>query len=128
LELKKRLEMFNYNIGLFFDMICFCPHHPDANDINYRIRCGCRKPKPGMLIEARNKLNIDMTKSFMVGDRLSDIIAGKLAGATTIQVCTGKENDPLIVTDLNIDEEIYPDHLIEDLRGITNIPGLLTNI
>lgn len=73
------------------DGIYFCPHHPDAVEEGYRQDCDCRKPKPGMLLEAQHYLNIDMAASYMVGDSDKDILAGKAAGVgTTVLVRTGK--------------------------------------
>jgi D-glycero-D-manno-heptose 1,7-bisphosphate phosphatase len=51
--------------------------------------CGCRKPKPGMILEAAGELGIDLTKSFMVGDRSSDVAAGRAAGCSTVFVDLG---------------------------------------
>src|SRR5262245_47750107 len=61
----------------------YCPHHPDAG-------CDCRKPKPGMLLAAAADLHIDLPASFMVGDAISDMIAGHAAGAQAILVGTGR--------------------------------------
>lgn len=73
------------------DGIYFCPHHPDAVTEEYRQDCDCRKPKPGMLLEAQEYLNIDMAASYMVGDCAKDMLAGKAAGVgTTVLVRTGK--------------------------------------
>ena len=63
--------------GPQFDGFYFCPHHPNANLENYRILCDCRKPAPGMLLKAASEKGIDVKRSFMVGDRITDIIAGK---------------------------------------------------
>ena len=57
-----------------------CPHHPDADDPRYRKACDCRKPRPGMLVRAARELGLDLARSYMVGDRRSDIAAGAAAG------------------------------------------------
>ncbi|MBP2169913.1 D-glycero-D-manno-heptose 1,7-bisphosphate phosphatase [Erwinia toletana] len=62
------------------DGIYFCPHHPDATEDAYRQQCDCRKPQPGMLLSAQQELNIDMAASYIVGDKIEDILAGKAAG------------------------------------------------
>lgn len=62
------------------DGIYFCPHHPDAIVEEYRQQCDCRKPQPGMLLSAQQELNIDMAASYMVGDKIDDMLAGKAAG------------------------------------------------
>jgi D-glycero-D-manno-heptose 1,7-bisphosphate phosphatase len=61
------------------DRIYFCPHHPDFNE-----KCDCRKPRPGMLLEAKNYFNIDMKNSYMVGDKESDMLAGQSAGVDNL--------------------------------------------
>ncbi|WP_213993224.1 D-glycero-beta-D-manno-heptose 1,7-bisphosphate 7-phosphatase [Sodalis sp. dw_96] len=73
------------------DGIYFCPHHPDIGEGEYRQDCDCRKPKPGMLLDAQKFLHIDMAASYIVGDSIKDIQAGKAAGVgTTVLVRTGK--------------------------------------
>ncbi|HGN1707223.1 TPA: D-glycero-beta-D-manno-heptose 1,7-bisphosphate 7-phosphatase [Providencia rettgeri] len=77
--------------GVDLDGIYFCPHHPDADVEEYRQECNCRKPKPGMLLDAQSFLNIDMASSIMVGDKLADIQAGKAAKVgTTVLVKSGE--------------------------------------
>ncbi len=75
------------------DALYYCPHHPDKgypgeNPI-YKIDCECRKPKPGMLLDAARDFNIDLANSFFIGDHERDIEAGKRAGVTTVGVRTG---------------------------------------
>jgi D-glycero-D-manno-heptose 1,7-bisphosphate phosphatase len=62
---------------LMLDKIMVCYHSQQAN-------CLCRKPKPGMLNEAASELGIDLSQSFMIGDRAGDMLAGKAAGCSTI--------------------------------------------
>ena len=70
--------------GAFIDALYFCPHHTDkgfAGELpEYKCRCSCRKPEPGMLLEAAKDFNIDLTQSFMAGDGESDLLAGEAAG------------------------------------------------
>jgi D-glycero-D-manno-heptose 1,7-bisphosphate phosphatase len=83
LELTKwMLDQFNIK-GISILDILYCPHGPEST-------CNCRKPKPGMLIEAKNKYNISMKDSWMIGDKETDIEAANLAGITnTILVRSG---------------------------------------
>jgi D-glycero-D-manno-heptose 1,7-bisphosphate phosphatase len=81
----EQLKPFNAHI----DAIYYCPHHPEAEVKKYRIDCNCRKPRPGMLIEGGTKYNIDFKSSFLVGDKWSDIEAGRSLGCKTILVKTG---------------------------------------
>lgn len=74
-----------------FDGIYFCPHHPEAVVEEYHQVCDCRKPQPGMLLQAQQELNIDMAASYMVGDKLEDMQAGIAAGVgIKVLVRTGK--------------------------------------
>jgi len=74
--------------GAYLDDIFFCPHHPDSGfpgeRPEYKIECSCRKPKPGMLLAAAQKYNIDLAASFMIGDSWRDVEAGINAGCTPI--------------------------------------------
>ena len=75
--------------GAKVDGIYYCPHHVKGAVKKYRIKCRCRKPEPGMIIEAAKKHGITAKGSFMVGDRTMDILAGKRAKLKTILVKTG---------------------------------------
>ena len=66
--------------GAQFDRICFCPHLPGAAVARYDCECACRKPRPGMLLQAIRDLGLDAQASFMVGDRRRDLEAGQAAG------------------------------------------------
>lgn len=92
----------------------FCPHHPHADDMQYRLSCECRKPMPGMLLRAAEDLSIDLERSYMVGDRPSDILAGKRAGCRTILVETGQHEAPLIVG-VQRQDLVPPDYVARDL-------------
>ena len=84
-NLKEKLRQ----SGARIDAVYFCPHHPNADVKKYRIKCRCRKPSPGMILKAVKEFNIDPKKSFMVGDAMIDIVAGKRAGLKTVLVKTG---------------------------------------
>jgi D-glycero-D-manno-heptose 1,7-bisphosphate phosphatase len=62
--------------GASIDRYFYCPHHPTAGQVPYRLECGCRKPRPGMLLRAAWELGLDLGRSFLVGDKLSDVQAG----------------------------------------------------
>lgn len=93
----------------------FCPHHPKANLPTYRTDCECRKPRPGMLLRAARELDLDLSASFMVGDRITDIIAGASAGCRTVLVQTGKHLEPPIETIGLLDTSILPDYACANL-------------
>ena len=73
----------------FVDDFFYCPHLPCAEVERYNIVCDCRKPKPGMLLQAQHQYTVDLRRSFVVGDRCIDIAAGKAVGAGTVMVSTG---------------------------------------
>ena len=75
--------------GAHIDNFYFCPHHPIEGIEPYRQVCNCRKPAPGMLLQAAQDLNIDLTRSYLVGDRFNDMEAGKKIGVRGILVKTG---------------------------------------
>ena len=74
--------------GAYIDALFFCPHHPDkgfpGERPEFKINCDCRKPKPGLIFKAAEKYNIDLLQSYMVGDDMRDINAGKNAGCIPI--------------------------------------------
>ncbi|MHA1833301.1 MAG: D-glycero-alpha-D-manno-heptose-1,7-bisphosphate 7-phosphatase [Candidatus Baldrarchaeia archaeon] len=86
--------------GAFVHAIYFCPHHPTIGLEPYRKECNCRKPKPGMLFQAAKDFNIDLKRSFMIGDKIIDIQAGKEAGCLTILISSDRSK---IVSDLKAD-------------------------
>ncbi|HLD00886.1 MAG TPA: HAD family hydrolase [Candidatus Nanoarchaeia archaeon] len=77
--------------GAKIDKIYFCPHHPTAGENSlYTQECGCRKPKPGMILQAAREFgSMSLTECYMVGDKISDVKAGHSAGCKTILVSTG---------------------------------------
>ena len=70
----------------FIDDVYYCLHHPDAVNEAYRIICECRKPKPGLLFQAAQDHEIDLSRSYMIGDRITDIVAAEAAGCEAILV------------------------------------------
>ncbi len=91
----KKMETLLGNDRAFVNAIYYCPHHPEkgfeGEVPELKIDCDCRKPKPGMLVKASQDLNIDLSNSWMIGDSLRDIEAGKNAGCKTISI--GKDLD-----------------------------------
>ena len=78
------------NAGLVLDGIEFCPHHPTVGTKPFRRPCGCRKPLAGMVLSAATRLDLDLPRSWMIGDALRDLEAGTAAGMPSILVRTGK--------------------------------------
>lgn len=114
-EIHNRLEMLLGENGAYVNAIYFCPHHPDrgfeGERIEYKIPCKCRKPEPGLLLQAAVDFNIDLSKSYMVGDDVTDIYAGRKAGCKTAFLSCGRcveapENTPIYESLLDFAERI----------------------
>jgi D-glycero-D-manno-heptose 1,7-bisphosphate phosphatase len=93
------------------DAYYFCPHHPTAGIGEYKTNCSCRKPNPGMLHQAAQDLHLDLSQSYLVGDKLTDIQAGNLAGCQTVLVETGYGK----AESKTKQDEIKPDRIALDL-------------
>jgi len=79
--------------GAFIDRFYYCPHHPTEGNGAYKTDCGCRKPKPGMFLKAAEEMDIDLSRSYMIGDMPKDIQAAGEAGVKGILVRTGYGKD-----------------------------------
>ena len=75
--------------GEAVDDIYYCPHHPTEGRPPYRLDCDCRKPKPGMILRAKEDWDLDLSKCLLVGDRYKDIRFAKSLGIGTAMVLTG---------------------------------------
>ncbi len=82
--------------GAYIDGLYYCPHHPDkgfpGEVLSLKIDCNCRKPKPGLLLQASQDFNISLTDSWMIGDGKRDVMAGKNAGCKTILISSSDED------------------------------------
>ena len=92
------------NEGAALDLVLYSPFHPEGKVAEYIRDSDCRKPGTGMFLQAETELGIDMEKSFMIGDRTSDIEAGKKLGLFSILVKTGYGKS-----------DIIPDKICENL-------------
>jgi D-glycero-D-manno-heptose 1,7-bisphosphate phosphatase len=88
-ELHHWLKEQFHQRGLELAKIFYCPHHPTAGQPPYRRDCDCRKPRPGMILQAREAFGIDLAGSVLIGDRESDIEAGLNAGIPTTALIRG---------------------------------------
>jgi D-glycero-D-manno-heptose 1,7-bisphosphate phosphatase len=102
--------------GPRLDGFYFCPHHPNATLPAYRVACDCRKPRPGMLLRAAAEHNLDLGASFIVGDRITDVVAGAAAGCRAVLVQTGMHEAQTIETVEPLDTSVQPDFVCADLR------------
>ena len=108
--MKTKLQQMASDAGIALDDFFFCPHHPDGKIAEYAIECECRKPRPGMLLTAAAEYNIDLSRSWMIGDILNDVEAGNRAGCKTILINNGNE------TEWQFSESRLPTAIVTDLR------------
>ena len=98
--------------GARIDGIYYCPHHPEFGDETYRKDCECRKPNTGMVRQAVDNFNIEVSRSYVVGDHVGDVLLGVNAGARSIHVLTGHGADE---RQKLIERGINTVHLAQDL-------------
>ena len=108
-EMRRQLAL----EGARIDGLYVCPHHPEAKEARFRLDCPCRKPKPGLLEQAAVELRLDLRRSYVVGDRWSDLRCGAAVGAATILVLTGYGRGDL--AHVGPGQPVQPDHVAEDL-------------
>ena len=99
--------------GAHFDGIYYCPHHPDVGDPPYRQKCRCRKPATGLVEEAVRDLDIDCSRSYVIGDRGIDIEFARRVGAKGVLVLTGYGKGEWEF--LRDQWNVKPDHIAPDL-------------
>jgi D-glycero-D-manno-heptose 1,7-bisphosphate phosphatase len=97
--------------GARVDGFYFCPHYPSGAVEQYRTACDCRKPQPGMLRRAAADLDLDLARSFVVGDRWHDLAAGQAVGARGVLVRTG----------LGLEDEASPDGAVTPAAIVDNL-------
>ena len=110
-ELRRQLAI----CGAHLDGLYYCPHREVMDEIpqnpEYIKDCSCRKPKPGLLMQAARDFDIDLASSYLIGDSVRDIEAGKRAGCTTIGLRTGHALQGL---------QEPPDHIFDTLEAAVN--------
>ncbi|HEY8609254.1 MAG TPA: HAD family hydrolase [Noviherbaspirillum sp.] len=88
-RLAERLAQYGVSLRGFY----YCPHSPDGVVARYTTECDCRKPMPGMLLRAAQEHGIDLSQSWMIGDILNDVEAGRRAGCRTVLLDNGNETE-----------------------------------
>lgn len=111
----ERLKMLLDKKGARLDAIYYCPHHPRTGPPEYRIACNCRKPATGMIEAACRDLEIDLEHSYMVGDKISDIMFGHKLGLKSVMVMTGYGRGEYEYQRQDWTDK--PDHRAKDLRA-----------
>ena len=96
-EIHNKMQTLLGKEGAYVDGLYYCPHHPDkgfaGERIEYKIDCECRKPKPGLILQAAKDFNIDLSQSWMIGDGKNDVLCGKNAGCKTALIGNDIEAD-----------------------------------
>jgi histidinol-phosphate phosphatase family protein len=92
-RVEARLDRLLAAGGVVITAYGWCPHHPDGVHAWYARPCECRKPKPGLLLDAARRHSIDLSASWMIGDILDDVEAGKRAGCGAVLVDRGGETE-----------------------------------
>lgn len=93
----------------------YCPHHPAGAVARYAVACDCRKPAPGLVLRAAREHGLDLGRSWLVGDILDDVEAGRAAGCHTVLLDNGHE------TEWAWSPRRRPDHVAADLIGAAAI-------
>jgi D,D-heptose 1,7-bisphosphate phosphatase len=102
------------SMGIHLQGFHYCPHHPEGN-APYNIDCECRKPKPGMILQAAKMHSINLEKSWFIGDILHDIEAGRRAGCRTILLDNGGE------TEWELSGDRLPHHIVSNLLDAAKV-------
>ncbi len=108
---KRLIKVYETN-GIAIDDLYFCPHHENGTVEPYNIRCSCRKPNTEMVAKGVEKFDIDINKSFMVGDKDSDILLAKNSGLRSFYIKNSMYEH---------DENIIPDFYVSDLKEASDI-------
>lgn len=112
---ERQLRQLLAEVGVSLAGFYYCPHHPDGIIQEFTLNCSCRKPQPGMLLEAANKHDVDMQQSWFIGDILNDVEAGRWAGCRTILIDNGNE------TQWQLSPERSPHYMVADLNEAARV-------
>jgi D,D-heptose 1,7-bisphosphate phosphatase len=116
---EERLRHLLAEVGVPLDGFYYCPHHPEGTEPDYSRACDCRKPEPGLILRAARDHGIDLTQSWLIGDILDDVEAGRRAGCETILIDDGHE------TEWSLSPQRLPHHVAADLAAAARIVSAL---
>ena len=106
--------------GARLEAVYYCPHLPEGTVPEYAVACDCRKPRTGLFLRAAREHGLDLTRSYMVGDKLCDIEAARNAGCRSVLVLTGYGRE--LWADRSLWRNATPDWVVEDLaEAVTKI-------
>lgn len=115
IAVRERLHQLLDKAGVPLAGFYYCPHHPQGSVTNYAIECECRKPYPGMLYQAAQEHDIDLSQSWLIGDILHDVEAGRSAGCRTVLLDNGNE------TEWKLSQARLPHHLAANLEDASRL-------
>jgi D-glycero-D-manno-heptose 1,7-bisphosphate phosphatase len=113
LEVHQKMKDLLAGEGARLDGVFYCPHHPDAENPLYRQRCRCRKPGTALIERAAVELDLDLSRSYMIGDRGMDVAFGRSLGVRGVLVLTGYGKGEW--TYLKETWKVMPDYVASDL-------------
>ncbi|MBU0909672.1 MAG: D-glycero-beta-D-manno-heptose 1,7-bisphosphate 7-phosphatase [Proteobacteria bacterium] len=113
-EVHRKMELLLADDNAHIDGIFVCPHHPEAKEAKFRVDCDCRKPKNGLFVRAARELELDLARSYVVGDRWSDLKAAASCGAKGILVLTGYGRGDYEY--IGPQQQIQPHYVAENLQ------------
>ena len=117
-EIHQNIQQALRERGAFIDRFYFCPHHPNEGEEPDKKICNCRKPQPGMLYQAADELDIDLARSYMIGDKYADIEAAHRAGVKGVLVLTGYGRHSSGGKDHETEtQDNRPDYIAADILG-----------
>ncbi|HEV2226199.1 MAG TPA: HAD family hydrolase [Nitrososphaerales archaeon] len=116
-KVRKKMNSLLEEESVRLDAEYYCFHHPQARVPKYRVDCECRKPKPGMLVRAAKDHAISLDDSVMVGDGLTDVLAGRSAGCTTVLLA----NMNAFLAKLMEERGAEPTYVARNLAELTDI-------
>jgi len=112
---EERLQQLLALAGVSLSGFYYCPHHPQGVVKEYTMQCACRKPEPGLLLQAAADHQLDLSQSWFVGDILNDVEAGRRAGCKTILIDNGNE------TEWQLSPLRIPHHTVADLAEAAQV-------
>lgn len=110
--------------GAYLDAIYYCMHHPEGVIDEFRKVCDCRKPKTGLLLQAAVDLDIDLERSYMVGDGITDLLAGQAAGTTNILIFASSK---LYLSEELENHAVQPDYIVKNIGEAAELLEKLEN-
>jgi D-glycero-D-manno-heptose 1,7-bisphosphate phosphatase len=126
-QIVQRLEELLCLEGVALTAQYYCLHHPQAKLAQYRLDCGCRKPQPGLLLQAAEDHDLSLRDSITIGDSLTDVQAGEQAGTKTILLTTVNSLITRLIADQGIEPSFIARNLLEAVEYVQLIGRQVRN-